>query len=270
MKCRYLKFESPRREDALVISGVGVRESMPPCIVDRPQGTGDRLLMFFYEPVMLKEDGLTGRRESGALMLWGEGAGHYYGSEAGRWCHSWMHFHGAGCPEFLDRCGLVSNRSFHWSDPELLEGYLFRIYRELTVACSPSAELLQLHWQALMLELGRKRNLSDSRQPPPGLSRVRALLDRHPEGRDSLMRLARLAGMSPSHFSAAFRHWFGRAPAQYRLERRMELAAYWLRDHNLSIGEVGCRAGYPDAFQFSRMFRRHTGLSPRAWRESRE
>ena len=39
MKVRYLKFETPRREGPLAVSGVGIGEEMEPGLIDRPHGT---------------------------------------------------------------------------------------------------------------------------------------------------------------------------------------------------------------------------------------
>ena len=57
MKCRFLRFENPPRRGAVIVSGVGVQEELPPCVVDRPGGTGDRLLMLHEGKVVLDRAG---------------------------------------------------------------------------------------------------------------------------------------------------------------------------------------------------------------------
>ena len=47
---------------------------------------------------------------------------------------------------------------------------------------------------------------------------------------------------------------------------RMHRAAYLLADENLRISEIGAMVGYDDLYYFSRCFKKHYGLSPRAMR----
>lgn len=116
MKCRFLRFENPPRRGAVIVSGVGVQEELPPCVVDRPGGTGDRLLMLFHQPVRLK----IGREESlttgPVLRLWREKAGHFYGNPSSRWNHSWIHFHGSEIPALLAAAGLDEEFCMEWHD----------------------------------------------------------------------------------------------------------------------------------------------------------
>ena len=65
MKCRFLRFENPPRRGAVIVSGVGVQEELPPCVVDRPGGTGDRLLMLHEGHIVLDKSG----EEKAALKL---------------------------------------------------------------------------------------------------------------------------------------------------------------------------------------------------------
>lgn len=47
----------------------------------------------------------------------------------------------------------------------------------------------------------------------------------------------------------------------------MNQATYLLRDHNRRIGEIAEAVGYSDLFTFSKMFKRHFGMSPKKFRE---
>ena len=61
------------------------------------------------------------------------------------------------------------------------------------------------------------------------LLRARDLMDLHYSEDIDVPDLARVAGLSPAHFSRAFRKAFGETPHAYLLTRRMERAAALLR-----------------------------------------
>lgn len=59
----------------------------------------------------------------------------------------------------------------------------------------------------------------------------------------------------------------GRGTKELITERRMLEAARLLRFTDLTVGEVGFRAGFTDQLYFSRAFKRHYGEAPMAYRE---
>jgi transcriptional regulator GlxA family with amidase domain len=81
-----------------------------------------------------------------------------------------------------------------------------------------------------------------------------------------LSELARQAGLSRSQFCLLFRQGTGRTPQQYVEERRLEMAAYYLRTTAQSVAEVSETVGFANPFYFTNRFRRRFGKSPRAYR----
>jgi AraC family transcriptional activator of pobA len=60
----------------------------------------------------------------------------------------------------------------------------------------------------------------------------------------------------------------GRSTKELVTERVMVEAARLLRYTDLTIGQIAFRVGFADPLYFSRAFKRHTGTSPQAYRES--
>jgi AraC family transcriptional activator of pobA len=67
--------------------------------------------------------------------------------------------------------------------------------------------------------------------------------------------------------SRALAHVTGRTTKELVTDRRMLEAARLLRFTNMTVGEVGYRAGFEDQLYFSRAFKRATGEAPSAYRE---
>ncbi|MDR6867002.1 AraC-like DNA-binding protein [Microbacterium resistens] len=102
----------------------------------------------------------------------------------------------------------------------------------------------------------------------PYLDRVVDAIHAEP-GRDwSVEGLAAVGAMSRSVFAERFRTALGRSPLGYVAEVRMRSAQELLR-RGLGVSAVSRELGYSSDEGFSRAFRRHTGMTPSAWRTSR-
>lgn len=75
-------------------------------------------------------------------------------------------------------------------------------------------------------------------------------------------------GYNEKYLSHLFRKLSGVPLKQFILKSKMDEASYLLTDTNLSIGEIAVKLGYTDAHNFARTYKKCTGLSPSAYRES--
>jgi AraC family transcriptional regulator len=81
--------------------------------------------------------------------------------------------------------------------------------------------------------------------------------------------LARVAGLSDSHFSRGFRGYFGVTVHLYITIRRIAAAQELMLSATQSLAEIALRCGMCDQAHFSRVFRRVVGETPNRWRRSR-
>ena len=94
------------------------------------------------------------------------------------------------------------------------------------------------------------------------LRRARDHADRHYTEPLGLEQLAAVAGLSKYHFQRLFRATYGRSPATYLTERRIERAQDLLRATNLTVTEVCHAVGFSSLGSFSSRFRELVGESP--------
>jgi len=97
------------------------------------------------------------------------------------------------------------------------------------------------------------------------LRRVRDYLDRNFAAGADLDELAAIARMSKYHFLRSFARVYGRTPAAYLCERRVERAQDLLRCTNLTVTEVCYAVGYSSLGSFSSRFAEITGETPSAF-----
>lgn len=79
-------------------------------------------------------------------------------------------------------------------------------------------------------------------------------------------QLADWAGLSRSQFCLLFRRGTGRSPQAYLEDRRLEMAAHYLRATGQAVAEVAEMVGFASPFYFTQRFRRRHGLSPSSYR----
>jgi AraC-like DNA-binding protein len=102
--------------------------------------------------------------------------------------------------------------------------------------------------------------------PARHLLRAKDLVDaRYREPLD-VEALARVARLSPAHFSREFRRAFGESPHRYLLIRRVERAASLLRTTDRTVADICLAVGLRSVGSFTTSFGRVFGMSPTTYR----
>jgi transcriptional regulator GlxA family with amidase domain len=93
-------------------------------------------------------------------------------------------------------------------------------------------------------------------------------IDAHLEERVPVERLAREAGLSVPRFKVRFRAETGFPPAEFVLRRRIERARDLLQQGGRTVLEVALQTGFCSSQYFASAFRRISGSTPTAFRDS--
>jgi transcriptional regulator GlxA family with amidase domain len=99
------------------------------------------------------------------------------------------------------------------------------------------------------------------------LLRARDAMDRSYSQPLDIPSLARIAHVSPAHFSRTFRDTFGETPHRYLQRRRIERAMFLLWQTDRSITEVCLDVGFASLGTFSRTFSQIVSETPTEYRE---
>ena len=85
----------------------------------------------------------------------------------------------------------------------------------------------------------------------------------------SVSALLRGSGYAEDHIRAVFKKEVGKTPLGFLTDLRMEHACHLIDVYKtaLPLAEIAEKCGYSDYVYFSKIFKKHTHLSPRAYRD---
>lgn len=259
---RYILADPPVKGPRLTVRGIGFREPMRPGLVNRPAGTGDHLLMFFYERCRVGIDASAAWHRPTTLIIWSRGQSHYYGNDQQPWRHSWIHCDGTLVRQAIGDARLRMDKPMQLSDPGLVEHHLLGMHHELSEHAQPDAGILGNLLRNFLLDVARHVRRRATPSVPDALLQLKRHLEIEFDQPTRLNELATRVGLTPQHLCSAFKRWFGVPPMDYLIQLRLHHAAHLLRDQNMSVTDVARRVGYDNLFHFSKLFTRRYGINP--------
>src|SRR5664280_281299 len=100
----------------------------------------------------------------------------------------------------------------------------------------------------------------------PRVRQVLAIIGDDPAAKHDLDELARRVLLSPSRLAHLFKQETGETIGYTLLMMRLRQASSLLEATSLPVGSIALELGYSSLYYFSRQFRIHFGISPRAYR----
>jgi AraC family transcriptional regulator len=179
-------------------------------------------------------------------------------------------FHVEIPPPLLDRVRQYSPTldnpvHFPGGAPSLLATRLYDEFRRMDELSPLAIEGLTLE---LLAECSRRASHIPERQPPRWLLTVRELLREKFCAHLTLGTIAESVGVHPAHLARVFRRFHGCTLGDLVRKLRIEFACRRLTTSDTPLAEIALAAGFSDQSHFSNTFKRHTGISPAAFRKS--
>ncbi len=215
------------------------------------------------------------RVKPGELLIVPPGVAHKYGADERRpWTIHWVHAKGTLLEPFLQQLGAASRATVLsiGKDPHTVA--LFEEVLEIAEQGYAFSQLLQAgqalsHLFAVLVRRARETaHESDNAEQRVALSIE--YLEHHLERMLDVQGLAKLAGLSPSHYSALFKARTGYAPIDYLTRVRVHRACQLLDTTQNSVKSIAASVGYKDQLYFSRVFRAINDVSPSEFRQLRK
>lgn len=150
----------------------------------------------------------------------------------------------------------------------------FALLAELESGCLAGRVYAESLTLALAVHLFKRYSLSGQpiREPAGGLPwrQLQQVTDYINDNLAAGMKLTDMAeslGMSPYYFARLFKQSTGMPPHQYVINCRIEQAKILLAENKLPIVEISYRVGCSSQSNFTALFRKHVGITPKAYRE---
>jgi AraC family transcriptional regulator len=142
-----------------------------------------------------------------------------------------------------------------------------KLMRE-TIGCAQPDALCVESLLAEAVALAARLPLEEKLHPPKWLSRVLDKLHIEHCRLLTLDELSREAQVHPVHLSRVFRRFQGEGIGEYVHRLRARTACTRLLNPELPLAEISLETGFSDQSHFTRAFRKITGMTPQAFRDS--
>lgn len=252
----------------LSLRGFGVQEAANPSFVNRPHGIETYLMVYFYDEVTLTIGDQDQLFPSGTFIIWPPNTKHNFGNGRKRWRHSWMLVEGRFVEQQITDLKLPCSVPLRLMVSGIMEKTFLDIEHEITAHHPASVDIVRNLLQIFLIEIER---LVHPRQPehstPQAYLAVKTYMDQHFDRPTNLGQLSSMVHRSDARFCVTFKKYFGLPPIDYLIHLRMTRAEFLLRDYNLTISDIAARVGYDDIYYFSRVFKKHFGVSPSLMRK---
>lgn len=78
----------------------------------------------------------------------------------------------------------------------------------------------------------------------------------------SITKVSKAIGIHKNYLSKLFKEQTGLTFNNYLLNRRMNLAVYYIRQGYTSVSEIASKVGFDDQFYFSKVFKKYNHITP--------
>jgi AraC-like DNA-binding protein len=132
--------------------------------------------------------------------------------------------------------------------------------------CPSESECLEL-FKEMLRGYCRLVNKHKGARLSPIVQKAVAIIDSDISRELSLSAIADATNISPGYLCSIFKRDMGKTVTEYITERRMKHAEYLLSSTHLQIQTVALYTGIMDVQYFSKLFKKHSGFTPKEYRD---
>ncbi|MBQ8817484.1 MAG: AraC family transcriptional regulator [Clostridia bacterium] len=234
---------------------------------ERPNGRKDYQLLYVASgKAHFFVDGSMRNVSKGSMVLFrpDEAQMYYYYSQDLPEVY-WVHFTGSQVEELLARYGLPDRENvFEAGSSPDYQRLLRQMIQELQLRRVNFEEMLAMLLRHIFLLINRYfcEGQKASNSVIDEIEKATDFFNENYNRRISVEQYARDCHMSACWFIKTFKEITKMTPMQYIVSLRITNAMNLLDNTNYSISRIASAVGYDNALYFSRLFHKHTGLSP--------
>ena len=202
--------------------------------------------------------------EKGQLFIIYPGQSAYYKADGNEpWLYRWIEFNGSLAADIMSSAGF-SDGSAVLCDSE---GKIGDAIKQLVDAHGSSYEyMMSLLWYAFSVMVQNPADTKAQTHTEIYLTNAQNYIHSNLHKKLTVSEIADFLGISRNHLSRIFTKEKGMTIQQYIISTKLNTAAQYLKNRDLTIKEIAYSVGYSDPLEFSKAFKKHFTLSPSKWR----
>lgn len=258
---------------AMTLHDIGMNyRHEPDFYIDRPNGSGDNLMLIFKTPAKIKLGEKEIAAPAGTAIVYKKGTAQSYGADNSEYINHWLHFDADESDIFHLTSGMRFDTPILLKNCNICEKIMNEINLE-RLSGNPTAGIcIDILLRLLLVRIGEnfptdgKNEISCENPHSRALRELRAEIYENTSSTITINSLAAKLGLSPSYFQSLYKAQFGVSCYEDAITARIRAAKYYLRTTRLSVKEISALCGCDNPEHFMRQFRARTGLTPTEYR----
>ncbi|MDL2288570.1 AraC family transcriptional regulator [Oscillospiraceae bacterium OttesenSCG-928-F05] len=197
---------------------------------------------------------------------------HYSADENDPWSYSWIGFHGLKAEKYMFSAGLsAKNPRFAYTRDDRMKTYFKKMITASSADRVGDMRALGYFYLiiSLLTEVGGPSPESDGKgRSELYVKKAVEYIRTHYTHGMRIGDMAAYLGLNRSYLYDLFMTYLRMSPQQFLIRFRIEKACDLMRRSQLSISDISRSVGYDDPFLFSKVFKKVTGMPPRAYRKT--
>ena len=188
----------------------------------------------------------------------------YYPDRDNPWTYVWFRVEGEDTEDLLIKGGIPKkSESFIVNDVERVENVALALFGQ-NVPYEPKNEIESEALAKILLALNC---MEEKRDDKDYAQNAKQFIDDNFHKKITVEEVASHVNVERKYLRVLFVKKYGISTMDYIMKKRMDRAKELLQKTPVPICDVALSVGYDDALGFSRIFKKHVGLSPKEFRE---
>ncbi|WP_105614760.1 AraC family transcriptional regulator [Vallitalea okinawensis] len=186
---------------------------------------------------------------------------------------AWVGFYGLGADAYLDRAGLTpKNPVFRDDDEEGIRKNFVDILADSRLQhnryCKVQASMYMIFSRLLDIDDVHALSFRTENLIENYIKKAMQYINTHYGDKITVSDVANFVGIDRKYLHHIFKEKIDIGPQQYIIIFRMTRACSFLSDTNKSVSDIAKTVGYENPHNFSKMFKKTFGMSPKEYREN--
>ena len=238
--------------------------------IDRPQGSGDFLLLIIRSDAYIVLNGERITIPKNCAILFKKNSPQFYGAQGGEYVNDWIHFDmDEKEQDYCEELQIPFDQVIPLQESTLLSKLIKTIVLERYSQNLHKNQSALHYFHLILLKLSERAQEQNRPQKHPyynTLCNLRNEIFLAPQKPWDVDTVCKKANLSRSYFQHLYKSFFGKSIISDLQESRIEYAKYLLLSTTITVTSISEACGYNNDVHFMRVFKKSTGQTPTQYR----